>query len=133
MQYLRRESPLLGRLVRLPYRIVVCSIVGVDLPPTLTIGPRVRLFHPHNIVIHPNAVIGSDALIRHGLTIDAKLLTDGSESRAPVLHDDVELGASCILIGDIVISSHCVIGAGAVVTKSLPEGSVAIGNPFRIV
>ena len=70
---------------------------------------------------------------RNGLTIGTKLLAYGSESGAPILRDNVELGAACVLIGEIEISSHCVIGAGAVVTKSVPEGGIAVGNPFRLL
>jgi putative colanic acid biosynthesis acetyltransferase WcaB len=132
VQYLRKNLPFLGRLANVPYRIVVSIFIGVELPASLTIGPRVKLYHPHNIVIHRDAVIGTDCLIRHGVTIGTKSIESGVESRAPILHDNIELGASCILVGDIEISSNCVIGAGAVITKSLPEGSVAVGNPFRL-
>jgi putative colanic acid biosynthesis acetyltransferase WcaB len=132
VQYLQKNLPFLGHLANVPYRIVVSTFIGVELPATLTIGPRIKLYHPHNIVIHHDTVIGTDCLIRHGVTIGTKLKEDGVESRPPILHDNIELGASCILVGDIEISSNCVIGAGAVVTKSLPDGSVAVGNPFRL-
>jgi putative colanic acid biosynthesis acetyltransferase WcaB len=133
VQYLRQSAPILGYIVNVPYKLIVSTIVGVELPPTLRVGPRLKLYHPHNIVIHRDAVVGADCLIRHGLTIGTKLLEDGSESRAPIVGDHVEFGASSILIGDIEVSSNCIIGAGAVVTKSVPEGSVAVGNPFRLI
>jgi putative colanic acid biosynthesis acetyltransferase WcaB len=133
VQYLRQSAPTLGYVVNVPYKVIVSTIVGVELPPTLRVGPRLKLYHPHNIVIHRDAVVGADCLIRHGLTIGTKQLEDGSESRAPIVGDHVEFGASSILIGDIEVSSNCIVGAGAVVTKSVPEGSVAVGNPFRII
>ena len=133
VQYLRRAVPVLGYAATIPYRIVISMIIGVELPAAVTIGPRIQLYHPHSIVIHPDAVIGADCLIRHGVTIGTKLLANGCESGAPILRDHVELGASCILIGGIEISSRCVIGAGAVVTKSMPEGAIAVGNPSRLV
>jgi putative colanic acid biosynthesis acetyltransferase WcaB len=133
VQYLHQSAPLLESLVKIPYWIVVSVIIGVELPPSLTIGPRIRLYHPHNIVIHRNALIGSDCVIRHGVTIGTTVLGNGDESGAPRLHDNIELGAACILIGDIEIFDNCIIGARAVVTKSLPPGAAAVGNPFRII
>jgi serine acetyltransferase len=133
VQYLRQSAPILGYMANVPYRIIVSAIVGVEIPPTISVGPRLKLYHPHNIVIHRDAVIGADCLIRHGLTVGTKRFEDGTESRAPIVGDHVEFGASSILIGDIEVSNNCIIGAGAVVTKSVPEGSVAVGNPSRLI
>lgn len=42
------------------------------------------------------------------------------------------IGAGCVLLGDIEIGDGAVIGANAVVTKSVPAGCVAVGVPARI-
>lgn len=50
----------------------------------------------------------------------------------PRIGDDVMLWAGCVLLGDIEIGDGAVIGANAVVTKSVPAGCVAVGVPARI-
>lgn len=45
----------------------------------------------------------------------------------------VKIGAYAIILGDIEIGENAVIGAGAVVTKSIPAGATVVGNPARII
>ena len=51
----------------------------------------------------------------------------------PVIGKNVFLGAGCVVIGDISIGDGSVIGANAVVTKSIPPNSVAVGVPARVI
>lgn len=51
----------------------------------------------------------------------------------PKIGNDVFLGCGCVLLGDIEIGDGAVIGANAVVTKSVPAGCTAVGIPARIV
>jgi len=41
------------------------------------------------------------------------------------------LGNGTILLADV--GARCIVGAGTVVTKPLPDGVIAVGNPARIV
>lgn len=50
-----------------------------------------------------------------------------------VIHDDVWIAANVTVIGGVTLSEGCVVGAGAVVTKSLPPYSIAYGLPARVV
>ena len=43
------------------------------------------------------------------------------------------IGGSSILLPGIRVGNHCIIGAGSVVTKDIPDNSIAVGNPARIV
>jgi maltose O-acetyltransferase len=52
---------------------------------------------------------------------------------AIVVGDDVWIGAGTIVLGPVTIGRGCVIGAGSVVTKDLPDYSVAVGNPARVI
>ncbi len=47
--------------------------------------------------------------------------------------NDVFIGASSIVLPNVKIGSKVIIGAGSVVTKSIPNNSVAVGNPARII
>ncbi len=49
------------------------------------------------------------------------------------LGDDVELGTGCVVIGSVHVGDHARIGALAVVTKSVPDWAVVVGNPGRVL
>ena len=45
----------------------------------------------------------------------------------------MDIGANCVVIGEIVIGKNVTIGAGSVVTKNIPDNAIVIGNPARIL
>jgi serine O-acetyltransferase len=81
------------------------------------------------IVIHPKVKIGKNVLICQQVTIGGT----GYELSVPVIGDDVYIGAGAKILGPIEIGSNCVIGANAVVVKSVPSGCVVAGVPARIL
>jgi serine O-acetyltransferase len=100
------------------------------IPYRATIGPNCILAHGGNgIVIHPDVSIGSRVFISHQVTIGGA----GKHKVVPVLGDDVYIGAGAKIVGPITIEGNCVIGANAVVTKSVPLGCVVAGVPARIL
>ncbi len=69
----------------------------------------------------------------YGLAPDAKIAEQERNERDVVIGNDVWLGARVFVGAGVTIGDGCVVSAGSVVTKSLPSGSVAVGNPARIV
>jgi acetyltransferase-like isoleucine patch superfamily enzyme len=69
----------------------------------------------------------------YGLSPDAKITEQERNERDVVIGSDVWLGARVFVGAGVTIGDGCVVSAGSVVTKSLPPGSVAVGNPARIV
>ena len=47
--------------------------------------------------------------------------------------DNVFIGNNCVLLPGIEIGNNCIIGAGSVVTCSIPDNSVAAGNPAKVI
>ncbi len=47
--------------------------------------------------------------------------------------DYVFLGADCIVMPGVTIGNRVIIGAGSIVTKDIPDNSVAVGNPARVI
>ena len=120
-----------ARLVVMPYWWLTRMVVGIELDPTVEIGPRLQLYHPHTIVVNPHARIGSDCHLRHGVTIGNRVDRNGVELGVATVGNHVDLGAGCAIIGDLHIGDHARIGALAVVTKSVPAWAVVAGNPSR--
>lgn len=52
---------------------------------------------------------------------------------SPRLEDDVTIGPGACVIGRIVIGRGARVGANSVLTKSIPAGAIAVGNPARII
>ena len=50
-----------------------------------------------------------------------------------MIGDNVWIGTRAIIQPGVVIGSHSIIGSGAVVTKSIPEYSVVVGVPARVI
>ena len=70
-----------------------------------------------------------DYRIRRDRVLDAK-----SARTAPiVIEDDVLIGTRCIILKGVTIGARSVIGAGSIVTKSIPSDCVAAGNPCRVI
>lgn len=100
------------------------------------IGINSRICGP--ITIGDNVMMGPDVIIlteRHKFDrLDIPIREQGHYLPALVtIGDDVWIGTRVIILPGVSVGKGAVIGAGAVVTKSLPEYSVACGNPARVV
>lgn len=52
---------------------------------------------------------------------------------AVTIGDNVWIGGNCVINPGITIGSNCVIGSGSIVTKDIPDNSIAVGNPARVI
>ncbi|MEO6287010.1 MAG: DapH/DapD/GlmU-related protein [Dyadobacter sp.] len=124
---------ILARIVLLPFRIfyklIFEWILGIEIPHQVKIGAGLTVYHLPAIVIHRDVVIGKNCVLRQSTTIGNK--TDNGA--CPVIGNNVNIGASVCILGDVVIGDNVVIGAGSVVVKSIPANSIVVGNPARII
>jgi serine O-acetyltransferase len=110
--------------------------MGVDICSLARIGKGLRMPHPHGIVIGGRTKIGEYAHILQGVTFggNGKERPDGDGCQvSPYVGDHALIGAGAKLIGPVRIGNHTVIGANAVVTKDVPDQSVAVGIPATIL
>jgi acetyltransferase-like isoleucine patch superfamily enzyme len=65
---------------------------------------------------------------------DVQSRRDGIEFALPVsIGDDCWIGGNVSILPGVKIGNGCTIGAGSVVTKSIPAYSVAVGSPARVI
>ena len=50
-----------------------------------------------------------------------------------VIGDNVFIGANCVVLPNVKIGNNVIVGAGCVVTKDIPENSIVVGNPMRVI
>lgn len=120
-------------LVGLPYTLISSLVVGCELPAAARVGPRLRLYHPHSIVLSPHTTLGADCHLRQGVTIGNRTDREGRDLGVATLGEAVDLGAGCAIIGDVHVGDHARVGALALVTKSVPAWAVVAGNPARVL
>lgn len=102
---------------------------GIELPPTATIGRRLRLPHQHGIVVHELAVIGDDCTIQQGVSLC--FATDPSE--APTLGNGVQVGANAVIYGRVTVGDGASVGPNTVVTTDVPAGATLFAPPARVI
>ena len=126
-----RVGQALPAAVRRPYQLVyyvlVDMVLGISLPLPTPVGPGMQIVHGQGLVISWKARIGADCEFHQGVTLGEV------KGASPILEDGVSIGANAVLLGGIRIGRGARIGAGAVVTKDVPAGRSAVGNPARLL
>jgi len=106
---------ILGEKVFFNFNCVVLDVTYVQIGNRTLIGPNVQLY----TATHP---------------LDYKLRASGLENAMPVtIGEDVWIGGSVVVCPGVTIGDRSIIGAGSVVTKSIPEDVFAAGNPCRVI
>ncbi len=115
------------------YQFFVEWVLGIEMPRKLTAGKGLIIYHGQALVVNQGAVIGQNCVLRNSVTIGHKKLADGSFTKSPQIGNNVDIGANVCIIGDVIIGNNVIIGAGAVVISNIPDNSIAVGNPARVL
>lgn len=104
-----------GNKVFFNFNCVVLDVAEVRIGNNVFFGPAVQIY----TVNHP---------------LDAKTRNTLIEQALPVvIEDDVWIGGGAIILPGVTIGKGSVVAAGSVVTKDIPSGVVAAGNPCRVI
>lgn len=104
----------LGERVFFNFNCVVLDVCEVRIGDFTMFGPAVQIYTP----LHP---------------MDAALRRTQEYGRPVAIGSDVWVGGGAIICPGVRIGSRSVIGAGSVVTRDIPEGVLAAGNPCRVI
>jgi maltose O-acetyltransferase len=98
----------------------------------------IRCIVPYDLKVGKDVMMGPDVVIigenhQHD-RCDLPMRLQGYKEYPPVrIGDDVWIGARVIILPGLTIGKGAIIGAGAVVTKSIPPYAISAGNPARII
>jgi acetyltransferase-like isoleucine patch superfamily enzyme len=120
-----------------------CHVEASTADASVQIGDHAEL--NNNVFIKsegPGIVIGAHALLGSRIVIydsdfhelDPRRRRGGTPAMGRVeLGENVFIGDRVMVLKGVTVGAHSVIGAGSVVTSSIPSGVVAVGNPARVV
>ena len=104
-------------------------LTGIELPCEAEVGRNFVIDHFGGIVISGFARFGDDCRIRNGVVVG---LARTDDPCAPVIGNNVDIGAGAKVLGRIRVGNNVLIGANAVVTRDVPDNSIAVGVPAVI-
>ena len=107
----------------------------------VTIGDHTRI-GIHCTIIGP-VCIGNNVNLAQGITVTAlnhnfedvtkRIDEQGVSTKPVVIGDDVWIGANAVILPGVTIGRHCVVAAGAVVTKDVPDNTLVGGVPAKVI
>lgn len=104
---------------------------GIDISYKCKIDYGFYIGHFSGIIIGKDVIIGKNCNISQCVTIGRK--NRGGGVGSPVIGDNVYIAPGAKIIGNCKIGDNVAIGANAVVTKDLPDNSVVVGIPAKII
>ena len=133
----RWRYTLKNSLLRKPFSLlykflykIVQVLTGIELPCEVPVGSNFRIDHFGDIIISGYASFGDNCIVRNGVTVGLKNI---EEKAAPAIGNNVNIGAGAKILGNITIGNNVDIGANAVVITSVPDNSIAVGIPAKII
>lgn len=105
--------------------------LGISIPYTTSIGSGFYIGHFGGIVVNEKSVIGRNCNISHGVTLG--VANRGRNKGCPTIGDNVYIGPGAKIVGAVRVGSNVAIGANCVVTRDIPDGSVVVGVPGRVI
>lgn len=114
------------------YLLHRCSIkYGFQISPYATIGRGLYLGHFGHIIVSDKTKIGDNVNLAPGVVIGRT--NRGEKKGDPTIGSKVWIGSHAVVVGGITIGNNVLIAPNAYVNQDVPDNSIVIGNPCRII
>ena len=119
------------KLIARCFSQLVRFFTGIEIHPGAKIGRGLFIDHGMGVVIGETTEIGENVTLFHGVTLGGVSMKKGK--RHPTLEDGVVVGTGAKILGAITVGRCSRVGANAVVIEDVPQDSVVVGVPGRVV
>jgi len=116
------------------YRLILRKLsykYGFQIPVGTRIGEGFYIGHFGTIVINVESIIGKNCNIAHSTTIGQ--VNRGKLKGCPVIGNYVWIGTGSVIVGKISIGNNVLIAPNSYVNFNVPDNSIVIGNPAKII
>lgn len=103
----------------------------IQIPWGTSIGEGFYIGHSGRVIINPLAKLGKNINIATGVTIGQE--NRGKRAGYPTIKDNCWIGTNAVIVGNITIGTDVLIAPLAYVNFDVPDHSIVIGNPGRII
>ncbi len=103
----------------------------IQIPARTSIGEGFYIGHLGRVIINPDAKLGKNVNISTGVTIGVE--NRGKRKGTPVIGDNCWIGTNAVIVGNIKIGNDVLIAPLAYVNFDVPDHSIVIGNPGKII
>lgn len=103
----------------------------IQIPARTNIGEGFYIGHLGRVIIHPDAKLGKNINIGTGVTIGMQ--NRGVKKGTPVIGDNCWIGTNAVIVGNVKIGSDVLVAPLAYVNFDVPDHSIVIGNPGKII
>lgn len=127
-----RDNALISR-----YTILSCKNGDIELDEYANIGVFCNISSNSKLKIGKKVLVGPHCSLfateHKSENPDVPIADQGWKSRGICIEDNVWIGAGVVVLDGVTIGKDSIIGAGAVVSEDIPEFSVAVGIPAKVV
>ena len=135
LYYLRRCNQAgLPKLLTYYYKLrlrLLSHRTHIQIGSTARIGEGFYIGHYGRIVIHYQAQLGRNVNVAPGVTIGET--ARGPRKGVPTIGDDVWIGTNAVVVGKVRIGNNVLIAPLTFVNFDVPDNSIVIGNPGKII
>lgn len=110
-------------------RLISEIVTNITIDPKMSVGEGFHIIHAEGPVsIHPDVIIGKRCGIMHNVTIGTNM-----GEGVPRIGDDVFIGVGACVLGNIKIGDRVRISANSLVINNIPDDSIVIGVPAKVL
>ena len=134
LYWLRRAQNHSSLIAKIYYKLRLRSLskkTKIQISSSTRIGAGFYIGHTGRIIINPGAVLGKNVNIATGVTIGQE--NRGKRKGCPKISDNVWIGTNSVIVGNITIGTDVLIAPLSYVNFDVPDHSIVIGNPARII
>lgn len=134
LYYLRKLSSGRPGILKYYYKLRLRQLSArthIQIPTDTKIGEGFYIGHCGRIIINDDAIIGRNVNIATGVTIGQT--NRGPRKGCPTIKDNCWIGTNAVIVGNVTIGSDVMIAPLAYVNFDVPDHSIVIGNPGKII